>query len=1074
MNKYRFVVWTIAGIIATVLMVGCKASKQSIRSKESVGSKQSIASQSNMESILGPVELSYLQDALRCIKMTPQDLLYKKNTSPDLPYRLKAIDRMMANPIEVPFYTDNLARELSCPFYQHHQLWFHILHLAKEVDITEEWLRSQWEERSSNEEIYSRMAGSGAKAFQDVKNIPVDIKDSVFALLYSMSESSDKFKKSFANLLDEGKKNLSEHGDSFEVYQGYDTISRTEIVNASLLMAETIDAVLPQLKSIKPTDGVSPKEFGLDDSKVKGNILFYANTEVGEVVVGGSGPNEYNHDFALIIDLGGDDLYTCRAGGTDGRTQPPVAVCIDLGGNNQFIARMKTEPVKHEGEDKLEPGNDRIDFCQGGALAGIGILVVDGDGVNTFTAGNWSQGAAHLGVGILLRTGQSVPFSGTNRGTGNDTYKGLDCVQGAASFGIGAIIDDSGDDKYSATAYSQGFGGPAGIGLVLDRTGNDSYYAGGRYEGYPMRPRGSFIAMSQGFGYGLRPSCSGGIGILLDNSGDDLYHLNNQFGMGGSYWYGFGMLVDDAGNDTYKTGTNSPKLSEEELRKATENKEYLGGDYDGYTMGAAIHLAAACLIDRSGDDKYCGHKIAPAVGWDFSPAWLIDGGGTDLFSTARDWNRGLGSSTQNGCGFLVKKSGVARFEGYSVPSAWTERDCGGIGILLNLGKGEYDTVIPQMTPGAWWSGRSFDANTSWCAGIDNPESKPNASSKLDDWPRRELLPIEQKPKEAKAQPPAVMPVLPDDNVEMANALTPEKMDKLWEEILKELNANWDKSTKARDKFKQLGRAGLHYALLKQLTSVNSYESRWISEFIAGQGKAAVPVLMACLKSENDLLRNCAMMMLGQIGDQQATEAIIPLLQNKDIASNVCRVLGNLKDRRAVPAMLEVTKLKEFDENEWFRKIFAVALGQIGDPRAIGQLVKLLDDPYFWVRYPAEQALIKMGVFAESSLIEVIKTGKFPANAHAIEALGRMKHWSQGIYQTISKELLNPDWAIRAFAAEALGELDYSQADSNEMGPPLALHDLEKLRQTETHPFVLGKIDWAINRINNSPKKEEKK
>ena len=1104
MRKYRLVVWAVGVIIATGMMVGCeepKESKQSVKSEESVESKQPVELQQAppVEPILGPVELSYLKDALRCIKMTPQDLLYKKNPSPDLPCRLKAIDRLMANPLDVPFYTDNLARKLSTPNQRLEPL---IRNMAKEIDIKvyDDLVIAQ---RLTEEQVYSFAARKGVDMHKQIQNIPVDIKDSVFCLLYGMSVSTEEFKKVFADLSDEGKKNLAEHGDSFDVYQGYDTISMTAFA-ASSFITGLVDVTLPKLKSIKPTVGVSPKEFGLDDSRVKGNILFYAKTDVGEVIVGGSGPNEYHADFSLIIDLGGDDLYTCRAGGTDGRTQPPVAICIDLGGNNRFLARLKTEPVKHEDWDKLEPGNDRIAFCQGGALAGIGILVVDGDGANTFTAGDWSQGAAHLGVGILLRTGQPVPSSGTNMGTGNDTYKGLDTCQGAASFGIGALIDDSGDDKYSATAYSQGFGGPAGIGLVMDRSGNDNYYAGGRYEDYPQRPRGSFIAMSQGFGYGIRPGCSGGIGILLDNRGDDSYLLNNQFGMGGSYWYGLGMLVDDAGNDTYKTGTNPPKLTEEQARKAAEKKEYLGGDYDGYTMGAAIHLAAACLIDRAGDDKYYGHKIGPAVGWDFSPAWLIDGGGTDLFNTARDWNRGLGSSTQNGCGFLVKKSGFARFEGYSVPNSYTERDCGGIGILLNMGKGEYDTVIPQqMTPGAWYSGRSFDNATSWCAGIDGPvpeeETIKKPESLLANWPRREFPPAEPKPKETKKQPPLVVPVVANDVTEPVNTPTQDEMDKLWQECVKEQGAHWDKSSTARDRFRKLGRSGLYYAIPKLVNSGGSYESRWATDFVTGQGKAGVPVLMACLKSENESLRNTAMGLLGQIGDQRATEAIIPLLQNKDIVNNVCRVLGTLKDARAVPAMLQVVKLKDFSENEWLRKNFAVALGRIGDARAVPELVKLLDDPYFWVRYPAELSLIQIGEPAVKPLLEVVKQSRFPASAHAIEALGRIlgkekvikasndlgkltvnDKLLKEIYSEVINQLDSKDWALRAFAVETLGEL-YLPMDSfvrrgvfiGSPGMGEALNRLDNLAKTETHPFVKGKIARSIERIENPPKEEKK-
>jgi len=764
--------------------------------------------------ILGQAELYYLRQALRCIKMTPQDLLYKKNRDPEMPYRLKCVDNMMANPIDVPFYTDNLARDIS---KQQNTSWKIIERLAQAIDLDLESIPPPLRPEA---DVMAELSG--------VQNLQPEVKEALTVLVNGISSANVDVKESFSKLSPEGKKNLAEKGDSFEVYQGYESVSRERIVLAAIELLGKIDLVRAKLKTFKSELGKPAKEFGLDETRVKGGILFYAKTIIGEVIIGDRGPNEYNGDFSLIIDLGGDDKYTGRAGGTDGRTQPPVAICLDLGnGNNEFIARMAPEPVVTEGKDsppkdesdKLEPGNDRIDFCQGGALAGIGILVVDGDGNNTFTAGDWSQGAAHLGVGILLRTGQ-----------GNDSYKGLDCVQGAASFGLGILQDEQGDDRYRGTFASQGFGGPAGVGMLNDRTGNDNYFAGGRYEGYPLRPKGSFIAMSQGFGYGLRPSCSGGMGILIDNAGNDYYLLHNQFGIGGSYWYAFGMFVDDSGDDTYQTGN--------------------AGDYDGYTMGAAIHLATACMIDRAGNDKYHANKIGPAVGWDMSPGWLIDGGGTDEFVNASDtWNR-IAAGVQNGCGFLVKKSGLAKFDCLNYPSGHIERDCGSIGILLNLGgNGEYNTqylrgpvrpphelnkprAITGMKPGVFWSGAGGTTDNTWCAGIDvGVPADFKANENLADWPRRELIKPNKEPEFPLEGLDKITPKEP-----ITATITASELDKLWIECVTEQGANWDKSFVARDKFKALGPKMLYY-VIPELASENYNESGWASAFIAAQGKA---------------------------------------------------------------------------------------------------------------------------------------------------------------------------------------------------------------------------------------------
>ncbi|MBI5359640.1 MAG: HEAT repeat domain-containing protein [Planctomycetes bacterium] len=1050
--------------------------------------------------ILGPVELSYLKSALRAIKMTPQDLLYRKNLMPDMPYRLKAVDRLMANPLEVPFYADKLARCIAGAG-NNADLNLIISKSALELDLSVEESEEPGSENSSEPVITE----------EQTKNLPVNISKVLQRVAVDMDSAGALVKEAFAGLSEEGKKNLAEHGANFDIFQGYDSLNREKLLSGSLIICRDIGFAREQLSAWKePVYGKPASEFGLPETAAKGGILFYAQTKIGEVIVGDSGPNEYYRDFSLIIDIGGDDIYTCRAGGTDGRTEPPAAVCIDMAGNNQFTARMKETPPKHEDSDKLEPGNDRIDLCHGAALAGIGVLAVFGNGNNTFSAGDWSQGAAFLGAGILYRSG-----------TGNDSYQGLDCVQGASSLGIGILIDNAGDDKYKATFASQGFGAEGGFGLLLDRTGNDNYYAGGRYEDYPQRPKGSFIAMSQGFGYGLRPGCSGGIGALIDNAGDDFHLLDNQFGMGGSYWYGFGMMVDDIGNDIYHTGKD--------------------GDYDGYTLGAPIHLAAACMIDRAGNDEYNGNKIGPAVGWDMSPGWLIDGGGDDKFSSDAEWNW-IAAGVQNGCGFLIKKNGNLSFEGRNCPCGQANRDDGSIGILLSLGgNGSYKNVAPKMRSNTWWSGPAGDQNSMWCIGIDeqaSPDFKPDSS--IAEWPSRmpgripdmpetsmegiervdstpykgvidSAMNLKQQDKAGEAiklledvrgndsfDPELLYELAAlysgDDNnraltglaeavkcgfsdmnrlandtrftavrelpgygevaIQAAShSLSQEEMDKLWIECVKEQGAHWDKSEVARNKFKELGRPGIYYAIPKMISG-DGYEQSWASMLVTYHGKNAVPVLMDHLRVKDKNMKRVIISLIGEIGDPRATEALLPYLGQGGLTDVACIALGQLKDKRAVPGLIKLSETDRFKESELFRKLISVALGRIADPSAVPHLIKGIGDTYFWVRYPSEEALTAIGEPAVPALIETVQQGRFPACAHALAALGRIKDNKNRAYDVIVKELKNPDWAMRGFAAEALGE--YGNQDAAVL--------LDDLNKTEPHPFVRHKIEWASGKF----------
>ena len=157
-------------------------------------------------------------------------------------------------------------------------------------------------------------------------------------------------------------------------------------------------AYLDRLEAdLKEAEGRSKGDYTDNNQGANGWVLYQAETELGPVVVGGSGPNAYRGDFALIIDLGGDDRYYRTAGGAHGRARP-VAVSLDLAGDDRY---QSTEP--------------------------------------------FSQGAALMGVGLLVDR------------RGNDHYTSMESfAQGAALCGAAALVDLAGDDEYRGDAYAQG------------------------------------------------------------------------------------------------------------------------------------------------------------------------------------------------------------------------------------------------------------------------------------------------------------------------------------------------------------------------------------------------------------------------------------------------------------------------------------------------------------------------------------------------------------------------------------------------------------------------------------------
>src|SRR5262249_43793687 len=130
------------------------------------------------------------------------------------------------------------------------------------------------------------------------------------------------------------------------------------------------------LKATKPDDWSIPME-GLR-----------IDTKAGAVVISGYGDDVHDEgdDVVLVIDLGGNDTWKRGAHATPAH---PVAVCIDLGGDDHYVGRQ--------------------DLSIGGALGGIAI--------------QWDCG-------------------------GNDVYEGGHCSCGAGILGVGILVDEGGDDVY--------------------------------------------------------------------------------------------------------------------------------------------------------------------------------------------------------------------------------------------------------------------------------------------------------------------------------------------------------------------------------------------------------------------------------------------------------------------------------------------------------------------------------------------------------------------------------------------------------------------------------------------------
>lgn len=374
---------------------------------------------------------------------------------------------------------------------------------------------------------------------------------------------------------------------------------------------------------------------------ISGDLLYAEHTDLGWIVVGDTTANVYAATAAVIVDLGGDDIYL--AGPGTATSTSPVGVVLDLAGNDRYV------------------GN--TDGTLGAGLAGIGLLV-DQSGDDTYSGGTLTQGAAFCGVGMLLDM------------AGNDTYLAQHSSQGAGFFGVGLLVDDRGDDLTSIGQFGQGFGGAHGAGLLLDGGGNDRYVADLKKPS-SYGTAGAYSGWAQGMGMGFRGFTAGGLGLLASaGDGDDSYQAGD-FSQGTGYFFGLGVLADSGGDDTY-LGTR-------------------------YAQGAAAHQAVGILLDGAGSDRYSGTVAAnQGAAWDAAAAVLVDGGGDDHYTAG---GLAQGAAAMNGVGWLADRSGDDIYETVSGQGDggstryWGGRGALNLGVLIDTG-GRDSYSRPDRTDGA--------------------------------------------------------------------------------------------------------------------------------------------------------------------------------------------------------------------------------------------------------------------------------------------------------------------------------------------------------------------------------------
>jgi len=127
------------------------------------------------------------------------------------------------------------------------------------------------------------------------------------------------------------------------------------------------------------------------------------------------------------------------------------------------------------------------------------------------------------------------------------------------------------------------------------------------------------------------------------------------------------------------------------------------------------------------------------------------------------------------------------------------------------------------------------------------------------------------------------------------------------------------------------------------------------EALARGGARSIPALLRALRSEDPEVVMFACNILGRNRDPAAVPHLVSLLEHPDanVAQAVIDALAQLRATVAVGSLV-----KALDRDPWLRYSAVDALGEIGDPQAVGPLVALLDDES--IRLGVIEALGKIG------------------------------------------------------------------------------------------------------------------
>lgn len=146
------------------------------------------------------------------------------------------------------------------------------------------------------------------------------------------------------------------------------------------------------------------------------------------------------------------------------------------------------------------------------------------------------------------------------------------------------------------------------------------------------------------------------------------------------------------------------------------------------------------------------------------------------------------------------------------------------------------------------------------------------------------------------------------------------------------------------------------SLLKAMSSDDPTYRNKALEALVLMGEKVVPHLLSEIDNEDKDVRKFVIDTLGEIGDEKSLKFIIEKIDDEDenVAQSACENLGKFAKVEAVDALIAA-----LDKSEWIQFAAIEALGNIGDPKSVPHILKVMKEANEWIKHVALEALTKI-------------------------------------------------------------------------------------------------------------------